>query len=179
MMKLLLRLVVVLIALFGTGCEEDYTPPPQKQQSKVTKDSEKLFAIDEKTYDDGYTYESSGKRDPFLPLIQETKTQTRKAVGDKGNQEVYVPTDPLENFDISQIVLLGIVMAGNNSRALLLAPDGKDYTIKLGAKIGRNRGVVTGFSARGVQVREKFVDFSGVQQDNTVYIELPQREGAE
>ncbi len=78
-----------------------------------------------------YFYSPSGKRDPFLPT---------EVIGNIGT--VAGPIFPLENYDLSQLKLVGIIWEVRAPKAMLLDPSGKGYVVKVGDRVGRHNGHV-------------------------------------
>ena len=74
---------------------------------------------------------------------------------------------PLEQFDVSQLSLIGVVWNANNARALIQDPSGMSYIVAEGAKIGKNSGRVTSIDDNLVVVKETYVDFLGKKRPRT------------
>ena len=88
-------------------------------------------------------------RDPFTPLAQEPKA------GD-GLQDPLTPeaANPLAAYTLGELRVVGIVLGELGNHAMLLAPDGNAYMIRVGAVIGKFNGVVADISANVVTVKE-------------------------
>ena len=104
-------------------------------------------------------YDPAGKIDPFQPLIKETPKKnsdsaTYADTGSKGNH-------PLENIDLSQLKLTGIILATSGNRALVRESSGRGYVISKGTPIGTHRGRVAGVLKDKVIVKEKMKDLRG------------------
>ncbi|NOY12844.1 MAG: pilus assembly protein PilP [Deltaproteobacteria bacterium] len=91
----------------------------------------------------GYVYSQAGRRDPFVPLIQKIRKKNVKPEKDKG---------PLEKFELSQFRLVALLIVRGVPRAMVKAPDGKSYTVKLGDPIGANGGIVKRIETKTVVV---------------------------
>lgn len=87
--------------------------------------------------DDSFAYSPMGRRDPFKPLIQK-KQKIAKEVNKK-SQRI---KGPLERFELDQYRLIAIMVVKGTPRAMIKAPDGKGYTVKVGQYIGMNDGKV-------------------------------------
>ncbi len=121
----------------------------------------------EKSASEKYVYDPVGKRDPFQSLME-----IRKPVA-KANE----PQTPLQKFDLSQLRMVGAIVGMSSPRAMVVAPDGKSYILKIGTKVGKNNGVVVKIMKDKVDVKESFYDFTGEVRTSTQTIELPKREG--
>lgn len=167
-------LCVSLFAAGLSGCSEEPSPtpaptPPKAVASAPVKEAPAadVQQVEEQTEPE-YVYQSEGRRDPFLPL-----TAIRKPVGVEATE----PLTPLQQFELEQYRLIGVIVGLDNPRAMVVAPDGKSYILKKGIKIGKNNGVVLHISGESVQVEEKYYDFSGNVRTNIQDIVVPKREG--
>ena len=79
-------------------------------------------------------YSPLGRRDPFVPLVQEIKKINSRPAKERG---------PLEKFELGQFRLLAMLIVKGIPRAMVKAPDGKSYTVKPGDPIGKNGGIIT------------------------------------
>lgn len=105
---------------------------------------------------DGFAYSPKGRRDPFKPLIQ--KQQKMVKIVNKKSQRI---KGPLERFELDQYRLIAIMVVKGTPRAMIKAPDGKGYTVKVGQYIGMNDGKVrkietkmTGIDKNGLRVEK-------------------------
>lgn len=171
MKRLLILAVVALFVVSLVGCQEEPPPPAPvnkprpKPKPKVVAKVEEAPAKQEVTE---YVYSPTGKRDPFVPLLQ-----VRKPV--KG--QAAVPLTPLQKFDLPQFRILGIIIGKGEPTAMVAAPGGKSFIVRKGTKIGKNNGVITKITSDGIYVQEKYYDFSGAVRTNEQVIKLPPRRG--
>ncbi len=170
---LLISLLFLAAALAGCSEEPASTPAPARPKA-VSKVPAKQVPVPEVEAEEGkepeeeFTYVSEGRRDPFLPL-----TAIRKPVGPVQDE----PQTPLQQFDLQQYRLIGVIVGMDEPRAMVVAPDGKSYILKEGVKIGKNNGVVVDITRDVIQVEEKYYDFSGNVRTNILDIMVPKREG--
>ncbi len=113
-----------------------------------------------------YVYDPAGKRDPFQSLLEIRKP----VVPDE-------PQTPLQKFDLDQLRLVGTIVGMKEPRAMVSAPDGKSYIVKIGTKIGKNNGVVVKILNDRIEIKESFYDFTGEVRTGIQTIQLPKREG--
>ena len=117
-------------------------------------------------------YDAIGKIDPFEPLFQ------RKSVSvNKKKIKKRIPQTPLERIDLSQLKLVGIIMASSGNRALVEESTGKGYVIKKGTYIGVNSGKVVKIKKEKVVVEEEFEDVFGKAKLRQREIKLPKPPG--
>jgi len=173
MIKRLLAILAVTFFLWscagedgGSAAKGGAQPKPAKTQKAAGKDAEVKSAEVEPV--EKYAYAPSGKRDPF-------ESPLRKGQYDLG--EIDVPLTPLQQYEISQLRLTGVVVGFQNPKAMVKAPDGKAYILNIGTLVGKNGGKVVKINNEGVLVEEILRDFSGETRVNSVLIALPKRKG--
>jgi type IV pilus assembly protein PilP len=181
--------VLALLALVGAGCQKKTVGPSvgeyQKQRAAMIEKHKKgqippqalgvaktdqapLDEIDEGfgSHEQGYLYDPIGKRDPFRSFILDRLKEFDSAA--KG---------PLEQFDLSQLSLNGIVWDTQRQRALILDPSGQGYIIEEGDAIGKNDGRVIAIDDNVVVVREAYVDFHGEKTTKEIEMRVRQSQG--
>ena len=117
-------------------------------------------------------YNAIGKTDPFEPLFREKPVSVKKKTGKKR-----IPQTPLERIDLSQLKLVGIILASSGNRALVEESSGKGYVIKKGTYIGVNSGKVVKIKKEKVVVEEEFEDVFGKSKLRQREIKLPKPPG--
>ena len=117
---------------------------------------------------EGYSYDPKGKRDPFRSFEWEQMKLELSAQGTRG---------PLEQFDINQLSVVGVVWKSANAQALIEDPAGMTYVIGKGAKLGKNQGRVTRIADNLVVVKETYVDFSGEETTKDIQMRIRGTEG--
>lgn len=113
-----------------------------------------------------YVYDPVGKRDPFRSFILDRVAE--KEDGAKG---------PLEQFDLAQLDVTGVVWEAEKKRALVIDPSGRAYIVKVGDAIGKNDGVILGIGDNVVLVREAYVDFHGEKTTKEIEMRVRQSQG--
>ena len=173
-MVLLLGLMgqLLLLGFVLTGCSvgeppEAELPPIKRKQEVKTPTPETLFA---KAEEDAYTYRSSGRRDPFKPLIA-----PKKPVAALEENKVECP--PLQEFEIPSLKLVGIVWGQMGRKAMLKAPNGRGYSIVENARVGRHCARVLRIESNAVIMEETRRDADGNVSKEEVILRLKEREG--
>jgi type IV pilus assembly protein PilP len=118
-------------------------------------------------------YDAIGKVDPFAPLFREKPVAVKKSKGKKKR----IPMTPLERIDLSQLKLVGIILASSGNRALVEESTGKGYVIKKGTYIGMNSGKVVKIKKEEVVVEEEIEDVFGKTTLRHREIKLPKPPG--
>ncbi len=116
----------------------------------------------------GTSYDPSGRRDPFLPMVQ---------LGQQLEQDASLP--PLQRVGLTELSLIGVLWGNYGYTAMVQTPDGKGYSIRRGTRIGPNNGVVSSITERGIIVQERFTDVYGNKQEREYVKLLHPKEGTE
>ncbi|HUL36283.1 MAG TPA: pilus assembly protein PilP [Thermodesulfobacteriota bacterium] len=163
--------LLFLVAACGGG-----TPPasvPSKANAPVAEkkkeDPAKVVAEKnegEKKGEVEFSYNPSGKPDPFRPFIELTPARVPRAV----------PLTPLQKYDISQLKLVAIISTPEGNVALIEDGTKKGYFLKKGTWIGKNDGKVTKIHKDRVIVEEVYQDVFGQMKKNEITLMLHKAE---
>ena len=168
--------LLIMFVFFFAGCGEE-APTPVPKPKKVEKVEAPMPKTGNVAGGSGakmeeaapvYSYDPAGRKDPFEVLMELRKPVI---VADE-------PLTPLQQVDLGQLRLVGVIIGKGVPMAMVSAPGGKSYVLRSGVKVGRNNGVVIGVDPEGVSVQEKYYDFAGEVRESVQKIELPKREGA-
>lgn len=113
-----------------------------------------------------YTYDASGKRDPFRPLFLLRRQETQLAE----------PLTPLQRYEIGQLKLVGVIYDLTPPRAMVEDSSGLGFIVTPGTAIGPNGGVVTAIRPRQMVVEEWQTDVIGQKHKKEFVLELPSDE---
>jgi Tfp pilus assembly protein PilP len=157
----------------------------QKQPGKVQSEANNNSAASDKissnepvaqnSLPDGIPprYDPKGKIDPFEPLFKDEKV----AAAGKVKRKKRIPRTPLERIDLSQLKLVGIILAASGNRALVEESSGKGYVIKEGTYIGTNGGKIISIQKEVVTVEEELEDIYGKLTVRKQELKLPKPPG--
>jgi Tfp pilus assembly protein PilP len=113
-----------------------------------------------------YAYDAAGKRDPFRSFILDRiKERDKESKG------------PLEQFDLSQLTVTGVVWDTDRRRALVLDPSGQNYIVQEGDPIGKNDGRIIAIGDNSLVVKEAYVDFHGEKTTKEIEMRVRQSQG--
>lgn len=124
---------------------------------------------------EGYTYDPTGRRDPFRPFGQsQVVTPIPSPIAIPNQQPGAVPpalqpptplspAEPLQQYDLAQLKVVGIVWEVRNPKAMVKDPLGKLHLVRKEAKIGRNNGFIAAIREGEVIVVEPSYGEGGVQ----------------
>jgi type IV pilus assembly protein PilP len=141
------------------------TATQDKLIAKAPEPAKGLTGVPEK-------YDPADKTDPFEPLFQ-----PKPVLAKKKKRKKRLPQTPLERIDLSQLRLVGIIMAASGNRALVEESSGKGYVIKRGTYIGTNSGKVVKIKKEVVIIEEEFEDVFGKIATRKREIKLPKPPG--
>ncbi|NIS23132.1 hypothetical protein GWN28_03540 [candidate division KSB1 bacterium] len=167
--------ISLLSAAFLFGCGDGgndtaSSPKPTASKKRQKKTTPAPIPVEEKDApaETAYTYNPVGKRDPFDSLLD-----IKRPVAPEQTE----PLTPLQKFGLQQLRLLGAVVGLEEPKAMVIAPDGKSYILRVGTKVGKNNGTVIDINPEAVLIEEVYYDFSGSVKKNIKKLKLPEREG--
>ncbi|MBT4761246.1 MAG: hypothetical protein HOO06_06060 [Bdellovibrionaceae bacterium] len=127
--------------------------PDAKQKEKANAQANPLESANSNNNFDlflePYNYDPTGRRNPFQRIDN--------IVAEAGNSQR--PLLPLENFELSQLKLLGIIKSKGFSRIMIKDPTGKVHVLTKDQRIGRNQGYIA-------DIRESEIVVVETREDN-------------
>jgi type IV pilus assembly protein PilP len=171
----------------GVGCSQQSVGPTtadfQKQRAQVVEKQKQMAALQlpakpgskkggeqaptgTMAGSQGFVYEPAGKRDPFRSFIL-----------DRLHEEDTATKGPLEEYDLSQLQVAGLVWKAEKRRALVIDPSGQGYVVEEGDRIGKNNGRVLEIGDSSMRVREEYVDFHGEATTKEIDMRIRQSQG--
>lgn len=168
------RCMVLMTLVTCVACGEEAAPPNKPAQQASAKPPEaakapvpaatpapSTTAANPVTMPEQYTYDIT-LRDPFRSILVQASPASTSC-------------GPLCEADVSRFRVIGIIWGIAQPTAMVQAPDGKPYIVKIGTPIGRNNGKIVSISQNRIAVLEKYVDHTGAVVTNQVEIELPEQ----
>lgn len=116
--------------------------------------------------DKDFTYDPTGLRDPFRSFEWERDKLAETEV-----------RGPLEEFDVSQLSVVGVVWNVGNARALIQDPSGQGFIVSEGARVGKNDGRIIKIDDSVVIVKETYVDLMGQESTKDIELRIRRSEG--
>lgn len=102
-------------------------------------------------------------RDPFRSVTELRRRNTSSL------------THPLQQYSVQQLELLGIIWGIADPKALLRAPDKREFVIGVGTPVGTGDGKVVAILQDRVIIVERYYDYRGQLQTERYEIVLPSR----
>jgi Tfp pilus assembly protein PilP len=109
-----------------------------------------LSETQNKAADNGTIYSISPLNDNEPPMRSENLNRARR-----------VPQTPLERFDLSRLMLVGIIISSDGNIAVIEDSSGKGYIVEKGAYIGFNSAKIIEIKKDRILIEEKTRDASG------------------
>jgi Tfp pilus assembly protein PilP len=109
-----------------------------------------------------FIYSSLGKRDPFMSPLEVPKLLPPVPPNAK----------PIERVPAESLVVKAIIWNEKGFRAMVVTPDGRAYTVKVGDTIGNKLGRIVKISEKRVYVTEHIRDILGNVEANNIVLQL-------
>ncbi len=168
MVKVLFPLFFLILFLIGPMAPQTFASkngkgvdnnPTKNISNKIEEYKKRLERLFEPVK---YRYVAAGKPDPFKPFL---RTEMKNSPPRKSNvvaKKTEHCETPLECMDVGQLTLVGIVLEPNGN-AIAMAQDasGIGYILRVGTKIGFNKGKVVSILRDRVIVKEEVKDLRG------------------
>lgn len=166
-------LIPVLLLCFSASGASAASEPAHKEPAPIKQAIEKDKVVappveskkEEKKEHPKYTYDPTGKTDPFKSFIME-----QQDIEDKVKRR---PRTYLETLDLSQLELIAIIVGRSGNYAMVKDSKGTGHVITKGTGIGINGGFVERITEKEVIVREEYKDFKGVVRYRDIAKKLP------
>jgi len=140
------------------GCGEQAKPPTQQKAEAVRKVPEGKPAVTaaaevKKAPPEAadYHYDSMGKIDPFVPLVREVEGMDEQVMSEG-------PLTPLQRYTLAELQLVAVIVAGDQSKAMVEDGKGDGYILTKGTMIGNKHGEVAEIKQNEVVIVEKEVN---------------------
>jgi len=144
-------------------------PPPPVAAAAPAAPVEKAAPEAKKPAEPEWSYSSVGKRDPFRSFLSEIE---------RGQNSLATRcATPLGRFELDQLKLVAVITGLEDPVAMVEAPSGRGYSVRRGACIGKNGGVVAAVRSGELVVSEWAVRADGTRDRTQTVVRLP-REAA-
>ena len=140
-------------------------PPPAMAAAAAAPSADKGAAEAKKPAEPEWSYSSVGKRDPFRSFLSEIERG-------QGSLATRCAT-PLGRFELDQLKLVAVITGLEDPVAMVEAPSGRGYSVRRGACIGKNGGVVAAVRSGELVVSEWAVRADGTRDRTQTVVRLP------
>lgn len=124
-----------------------------------------------------FLYEPNDRRDPFLPLLaaRDAAALAGAGAGVGGiKPDLNRPKEPLEEFPLDSVRMVGTITQKKQAFALIKAPDNVVHRVTVGDHIGQNFGKITAISETEVVLMEIIPDGLGAWMQRPASVALVQ-----
>lgn len=90
-----------------------------------------------------FAYSASGLVDPFASFNLKPNSAKAGTAGNGGGPDPNRRKEPLEDFPLDSLKMVGTLARGKQAWAIIQAPDGSVHRAKSGDHVGQNSGLVT------------------------------------
>lgn len=143
-------------------------PTEKKAAGADIKKSAPSPSDEQKTGAD-FTYDPTGKPDPFAPLVTEMPASKQLPTAALPESEL----TPLQKYDLSELILVAIILQNNvEPTAMVEDKAGYGYILKKGMLIGKNNGIIKEITTNDVVIDESTVDAAGVKKSKTITLTI-------
>lgn len=159
------------LALLGAIACGGSTPPPRPAASPRAPAAAPVAPAPaaapeaKKPAEPEWSYTSAGKRDPFRNVLADL---------DRGQGALATRcATPLGRFEVEQLKVVAVVTGLEDPVAMVEAPNGVGYSLRRGACIGKNGGVVASIRSGEVVVSEWALRADGTRDRTQTVLRLP------
>ena len=152
---------MVGLALILAGCSSDGLEDLREFTKNAHADRKpRVEPLSEIKVQEVFAYNPASLSDPFAP--QNLKpARTRVGGGSGPRPDLNRRKEPLEEFSLDALKMVGTLARGKQTWAIIQAPDGTVYRTKVGDHLGQNFGMVTRVRDEKVDVIELVQGLSG------------------
>jgi type IV pilus assembly protein PilP len=151
-------LLLVGVALLG-ACSSDMDELQQYIAQVKARKSSKIDPIPQIKQYEAFTYVAGNRREPFTPSVPDS------AKNDGVRPDMNRNREPLEEFPLDALKMVGLIDYNKVQYAMIKAPDGVIHRVSIGNYMGQNFGKITKISESEVSLDEIVPDgFGGFKE---------------
>jgi len=156
--RLMLTAAMVVIGLGLSSCSSEQSDLEQWVNEVKSRKSNKIEPIPQIRQYEAFAYDPADRRDPFAP-VEPQKQGSSSADGPKPDLDRN--REPLEEFPLDALAMVGTIQKGAAEYALIRAPDGVVHRVVVGNHLGQNYGQIQRISEFEVTISEIVPDGFG------------------
>ena len=161
-------LLAAAAVVFLAGCSNDMDELESYIADVKARKSVAIEPIPQIKQFDAFVYVAGDRRDPFVQL------EPRNEQAQSGlRPDMRRAREPLEEFPVDSLHMLGMVTAQDHRYALIKAPDGVVHRVALGDHLGQNYGEVVRITESEVGLKEIVPDGFGGWVERPAKLALP------
>lgn len=140
-------------------------PPPSEPEKTGAPEGESQVSLELESFLEPYIYDPKGRRDPFKAYV-EAKPEEADVAG---------PLMPLQQYDVDQLKLVGVIWNVNDPKAMFIDPKNQVHIVRRDERIGRKNGYVAVIREGEVVVVEA-VNVNGDLMYSTRVLKIQQKQ---
>jgi type IV pilus assembly protein PilP len=168
--RALLGLTLVLAL---DACSVGVSDLEQFVADEKAKKSTKIEPIPQIKQYEAFSYIPGTRRDPFVPIEPDQRGGAGSGNGVPG-PDLHRNKEPLEEFPLDGLRMLGIIEANHQTYALVKAPDNVIHRVTRGDHMGQNYGAITSIDATAIKLTEIIPDGFGGWMQRSASLALAQ-----
>lgn len=171
MKRSLVLLVVLLMTATLAGCSSGMADLEQYVTEVKSRKTRQIEPIPQIKQYEAFTYVDGGRRNPFV------RSEPQKDPNAPGNNIRPDPNrnpEPLEEFPLDGLRMLGTINKEKSVFALVKAPDNVVHRVTLGNHMGQNYGKITAITESAIDLVEIIPDGFGGFMERPANLALSQ-----
>ncbi|HEX4895985.1 MAG TPA: pilus assembly protein PilP [Solimonas sp.] len=174
-MKPYFRMAALLAsALFLQGCSDDMSDLERYVAEVKGRKSNSIDPIPQMKPYEAFTYVAGERRDPFIQVDIETKEAAAAAGAPGPRPDLNRNKEPLEEFPIDALRMVGTIVTPKGVFALIKAPDNVVHRVTLKDHMGQSFGEIVAITDSEVSLIELVPDGFGGWTQRQASIALAQ-----
>ena len=161
--KVMSRLLATSVLVTLAGCSSDPTADLEVYVEEVkANQTASIEPLPEFEPYESFTYQAEDLRDPFTaPVFSHPKTTIALASGDGITPDFDRPSEPLEEYPLDSLRMVGTMAQHEDNWALINDTEGTIHRVQLGHYAGQNHGKITRITEFEVELTEIVPDGIG------------------
>jgi type IV pilus assembly protein PilP len=158
-------LCVASLALVLVACGHDMTDLTTYVQEVKARKSKDIDPIPQIKPYEAFAYVEAGRRQPFTPIEQQRDpakdAQSNNPDATAPPEAVQRNREPLEEFPLDGLRMMGVIKINSKVFALVKAPDNVIHRVAMGNYLGQNYGKIVGINDTEINLSEVVSDGFG------------------
>ncbi len=155
---------MVLLPLCVSACSIGMSDLEEFVAQEKAKKSSKIEPIPQIKQYEAFAYVQGNRRDPFAASENDQRSAGAGGSGALA-PDLHRNREPLEEFPLDALRMLGIIQANGKTYALIKAPDNVVHRVTRGDHLGQNYGAITKVDDTEIKLTEIIPDgFGGWMQ---------------
>lgn len=158
---MLTRSLLLMAALALSACSDDMSDLEEKVAAVKAQKSRAIEPIPQIRQYEAFTYVAADRRDPFAPMVP----QRNMPGGSELRPDMVRNKEPLEEFPLDALAMVGIIESGGKTYGMVRAPDKVIHRVLVKDHLGQNYGEINKISESEILITEIIPDgFGGWMQ---------------